>query len=208
MFGINTADDVPGHIFSSQMDHIRSIASSLPKGSKVLEIGCAWGRSTWCWLDELPEGSTLTVVDPFLFGRDGQRIHKHKKRQSQYFNNTIVNEIMDYWVIHGPQKTWESVISEHPKKNMIKQLYVGSSRSFAEENDETWNCVYLDGDHRYKHINRDLLDFEPRTDIICGDDYEPETQKDVIRAVDEMIARSGRKFWLDTDSVFWTATKN
>ena len=208
MFNIKTADDVPGHIFPSQMNHIRRIAASLPKGSNVLEIGCAWGRSTWCWLDGLPEGSTLTVVDPFLFGYDGLRIGKHKKRQAGVWNNPVVNDVMNYWEVNGPQKAWEAVIAEHPKKDMIKQLYVGFSRTFAAENNESWNVVYLDGDHRYKHINRDLLDFEPRTEMICGDDYEPETQQGVIQAVDEMIARTGRTFWLDPESVFWTATKN
>jgi hypothetical protein len=207
MFNIKSENDIPGHIFPSQMEHIKQIAASLPEGANVLEIGCAWGRSTWCWLSGLKEGSTLTVVDPFLFGSDGLRIGKHTKRQHRVWQNGVVDSIMRYWQEHGPEKTWKAVVEEHPKKHLIKNLYVGLSQDFALKNNETWDCVYLDGDHKYKSIKADLRNFEPRTNIICGDDYEPETQQGVVRAVTEMIEETGRKFWLDPNSVFWTATK-
>ena len=118
MFCIKDENDIPGHIFPSQMENIKQIAASLPEGANVLEIGCAWGRSTWCWLSGLKEGSTLTVVDPFLFGSDGLRIGKHTKRQHRVWQNSVVDSIMYYWQEYGPEKNLESSHRRTSKKTL------------------------------------------------------------------------------------------
>ena len=195
MFGIKDPNDVPGYIFQSQINEIQYLAQTLPKNANVLEIGCAWGRSTWCWLNALPEGSSLTVVDMFVFDN---RPGKHTKRMASWWRNPIVNDVMNYYCVNGQEKTVKKVIEEHPRKHLVKEVFSGTSQEFFEQNkDQKWDCVYLDGDHRYDGVKNDILNFEPKTEIICGDDYEPITQPGVVQAVNEMIKNTNRNLWVD-----------
>ena len=215
MFNIQTEGDVPGMILPEQCETLKKVASTLPDNANILEIGCWAGKSTWCWLSGLSSNASMTTVDPFVLDH---RTSKHAKRQKKIWYNETVNEVMRYFVKNGGVKTWRAVINEHPNKIAHKNLYVGYSQNFALENDTVWDCVYIDGDHSYEGVTSDLHNFEPRTTIICGDDYKPESrslnginikaQLGVVNAVNEMCERTGRKLWVDPDSCFWMATKN
>jgi len=217
MFNIKDPNDVPGYIFQSQIDQIQELAKTLPPNANVLEIGCAWGRSTWCWLNALPEGSTLTTVDIFMFDN---RPGKHTKRMASWWKNPVVDQIMEYYCTNGQEACVKKVLEEHPRKHLIKEIYKGSSRSFYERHpQQQWDCVYLDGDHAYDAIKEDIKNFEPNTKIICGDDYEPITQPGVVQAVTEMTTETGRTLWVDPGmkngvkkdkiyyNAFWVARK-
>lgn len=215
MFNIADENDIPGMVESDQCDTIKKIAQSLPEKAKVLEIGSWVGRSTWSWLNGLSPNDEMVTVDPFMLDA---KTGKHRKRQ-MLRKNQIVNEIMNYHLEHGGAKTWRAVIDEHPNKNAHKKLFVGLSTDFGEENNDTWDCVYIDGDHSYEGVKTDLEMFEPRTNIICGDDYKPEelpnpfggkpirAQLGVVQAVNEMCEKTGRTLWLDPKSCFWIASK-
>jgi hypothetical protein len=215
MFDINSEKDVPGMIEQPQCDTIIKVAQSLPKNAKVLEIGCWAGRSTWTWLNGLSPNAHMVTVDPFMLDH---KTGKHRKRQMAQKNQTV-NTIMNYFLEHGGEKTWRAVINQHPNKNVHKQLFVGLSYEFAKQNNEMWDCVYVDGDHSYEGIQSDLNIFEPRTNIICGDDFKPKelpnpyggrpirAQPGVVKAVEEMCEKTGRTFWKDPDSCFWMAIK-
>jgi len=195
MFGIKDPNDVPGYIFQSQIEQIQELARTLPPNSNVLEIGCAWGRSTWCWLNALPEGSSLTVVDIFMFDN---RKGKHTKRMHRWWKNKTVNDIMRYYCAYGQENCVRKVLDQHPRKHLLKEIYKGTSDSFYQKNlEQQWDCVYLDGDHSYNAVQNDLRNFEPNTNILCGDDYEVNRQPGVVKAVTEMINDTGRKLWVD-----------
>jgi len=216
MFLIKDENDVPGMIEPAQCDTIKRIGQSLPDNAKVLEIGCWAGKSTWSWLNGLSTNAYMVTVDPFMLD---SKTSKHRKRQ-MLRQNPIVNEIMDYFLVHGGEKTWRAVVDQHPNKNSHKKLYVGLSGDFAKENSDFWDCVYIDGDHSYEGVKTDLDFFESRTNIICGDDYKPEelpnpfggkpirAQLGVVQAVQEMCEKTDRKFWKDPNSCFWMATRN
>lgn len=199
---IRSERDVPGYITYEQCDKIKELAASLEAGAKVLEIGVCWGRSTWSWLSALPENSSLISIDPFILNKREKLV----KRQRKQWNNKTINEIMQYFLINGFQDSWQKIIQLHPRSNISKKLYVGTSENFINENlDETFDVVYLDGDHKYETVSYELRHFENNSKIICGDDYHP-SQSGVVKAIDEMIIRTGRIFWKDPNSRFWTAT--
>lgn len=214
MFNIVDENDIPGMIVPSECINIKKLAAKLTKGSKILEIGCWSGRSTWCWLDGAPEGAEIYTVDPFILDN---KTGKHAKRQNKIYHSKKINDIMNYFIENGGEKTWNAVIAEHPRKDLHKNLFVGFSNEFNAQHDIKWDCVYLDGDHSYDGVNLDISLFEPKTDIICGDDYSPQpgifrgigykAQLGVVKAVDEMCQRTGRYFWKDPDSSFWIASK-
>lgn len=207
MFKIKSDKDIPGFIQDEQAEHIKLLANSLPLNAQVLEIGCAWGRSTWCWLDGLPNDASLTVVDPFLIG-SGKGKKWHCEHQKERWNHKTINKIMKYWVAHGHESTWRVVIDHHPRKHLVKELIVDKSQNFAKNSNQKWDCVFVDGDHKYQEVKKDLELLEPNTDILCGDDYGPH-EPDVVRAVDEMIQATGRTLWTcPYNSWFWIAKKS
>lgn len=211
MFGIATYDDVPGMIMPSQCEDIIKIAKNLPPKSTVVEIGCAWGKSTWCWIEGLPAGSTLISIDIFML--DSKK-GKHRKRQQEVGNN-ISKSIIEYWMSHSGHDTVVKVIEEHPRKNLIEHvIYQGTSDSFDLSAIEKLDCVYIDGNHKYPYVRSDLEKFGNISDIICGDDYKPlgksgpyKPQMGVVEAVDEYCEKNNRQFWTDPESFFWTAIK-
>lgn len=188
---IQSAMDVPGMIPPGHCEEIKRLAESLPSHSTVLEIGTWLGRSTWCWLTYMPETCSLYSVDPFLI----EKPEKQAKRQKKTWRNPKINKIMDYALINGDQKTFDHIIASHPRKNLLKKFYQGTSQDYASlYPTEQYEIVWIDGDHLYDAVDNDLKNFENRTKIICGDDYDA-SLPDVVRAVDEMIIRTGRKFY-------------
>jgi hypothetical protein len=211
MFQIKNYNDVPGMIMPSQCEDIIKIAKKLPPKSTVVEIGCAWGKSTWCWLEGFPEESRLITIDVFML--DNKK-GKHKKRQ-QTLGNPIIDEIMNYWLTHTGLETLKKVLEEHPRKNVIDHfIYNGTSDSFDLSSIKKIDCVYIDGNHSYNYVKADLEKFGDISEIICGDDYKPEgrsgpykPQMGVVEAVDEYCEKNNRQFWTDPESFFWTALK-
>lgn len=206
IWNIESEMDVPGMIPPGQCEEIKRLAQNLSPGAVVLEIGIWLGRSTWCWLSHLPENSTLISVEPFVLTKPEKRVKKQRKT----WGNPKIEIIMDYYLKHGDQKTFEKIIDHHPRKHLLKKLHVGTSQEYTQLNpDETYDIVWIDGDHSYEAVDLDLKNFENRTKIICGDDYE-ETMVGVVKAVDEMIQRTGREFYrsnLDQPmNRFWKAT--
>ena len=57
--------DIPGFNNQQHLKSLMAFASSIPENSKVLEIGCAWGLSSWALMDSLPKGCKLHVCDTF-----------------------------------------------------------------------------------------------------------------------------------------------
>lgn len=188
---ISSELDVPGMIPPGHCQEIKNLAQSLNEGSTVLEIGVWLGRSTWCWLSYLPENCSLISIDPFVI----QKPEKQAKKQKKTWANPKIDEIMEFALANGDQQTFHSIINLHPRKHLLKKLFVGTSQDYAEQNpNDMYDVVWIDGDHLYEAIDKDLKNFENRTKIICGDDYH-ESLPDVIKAVDEMIKRTGKKFY-------------
>jgi hypothetical protein len=64
--------------------------------------------------------------------------------------------------------------------------------------EDTLDWVYIDGNHSYEYVRRDLAHYAPLVrpgGLIVGDDYVKSTRWDdgVIRAFDEFVAQSGMR---------------
>ena len=211
MFNIKNYEDVPGMILTPQCEDIIKIAKQLPENSTVIEIGCAWGKSTWCWIEGLPKGSTLITIDVFMLD---EKKGKHKNRQ-QTVGNPVINTIMEYWMQHTGYETVLKVLEEHPRKELVNHtIYHGSSSNFDLSKIKKLDCVYIDGNHKYPYVKADLEKYGNISKVICGDDYKPigksgsyKPQMGVVEAVDEYCKNNDRIFWTDPESFFWTALK-
>lgn len=197
-------EDIPGWIKPSQISLIESIAKNLPKNSKVLEIGCGYGRSTWAWLDVLDESCSLDIVDSWQL--DVNRLPTLTENQ----------EAIEFGKKHGQKKLFEEIISAHPKVNLLKNLYNESSKSLIKKKllDKNYDVVYIDGDHSYNVLYSELTYFS-NVKILCGDDYNFRQFKSVIRAVNNFLYHYGinyddiskdRLLEVDRRSFFWKIT--
>lgn len=102
----------------------------------LVEIGCAFGGSTCVLLSELAEGSHLTSIDPFLqdsmipFRADPETCTRN------------VRKVMDACKMPDRLRCWD--------------LLVDCSWNVARSWTHPLGLVFVDGDHRYEAVKRDV----------------------------------------------------
>jgi predicted O-methyltransferase YrrM len=122
--------------------------------NKILEIGCFEGLSSVFFADNFldHEKSRLTCVDPFLSINDNDH--------GQYLKN---NEEMNF----------DFNISSCKNSDKIT-IHKITSDKFFKNNNQTYNCIYIDGSHVPDFIKRDMensFDFLEKKGIMWMDDY-------------------------------------
>jgi hypothetical protein len=71
-----------------------------------------------------------------------------------------------------------------------------SSEQAVGHIDEGLDFVYIDGNHSYKYVKMDILNYFPKVrvgGVIGGHDYVPFHADNVVRAVDEFVSEHGRE---------------
>ena len=167
---------VPGYTSHAQMKIIEAVCKSIPSDSRILEIGCALGRSTVGWLNCINDTHNLDVMDTFT-------------QQSEFTIPSIINhspgwgpttpadiqtydEIIDYFKSHTHKETWDIVVKRHSNYKNIKNVYSSKLQDFMKENSTQphWDVVYLDALDETEEVISALNYFEG-AELICGDDY-------------------------------------
>lgn len=78
----------------------------------------------------------------------------------------------------------------------IWRTYSYKACEYIDNNE--WDFVYIDGDHGYEAVKRDIIDWWPKLQngrILAGHDYHS-SQPGVIQAVNEFVKESGRELRL------------
>ena len=180
---ITDKQQIPGLTSQRQHNWYRLLGKKLNESANVLEVGCGYGKSTWAWLDALPSTTNFYVLDSFVlpqpFSASTPRAFQlHYSRQfgmtrkylKKYFN--------------ADQKTvFNNVIQQHPKFNLIKDIFDSTFQEWKKTNNIEFDLVYLDGDHDYDEVSSQLKYFS-NCPCICGDDY---FWPSVSTAVDEFV---------------------
>ena len=199
--------DIPGFNNQQHLKSLMAFASSIPENSKVLEIGCAWGLSSWALMDSLPEGCKLHVCD--TFGLNGSQKQTHyngvMKKNS---NNPAIVYAMNLYMEKDHRTVYDYCASQHPKYFSVhKKTHQMKSIELLKQ-DSKWDMVYLDGAHSYRNVKNELK-YLNGTQYLCGDDYHP-AHDGVMRAVDEFLRNNKYIFKhdnFDTASGFWKMEK-
>ena len=164
---IQSLEEIPGWTHYWQHDYFPELVKLLPDNPNVLELGCGYGRSTWAWLNALPLHTKFYIVDNFTLE------DYNSQTQKEYFLNTI---------------------EQHPKFTVIKKIFHEDYESWEKNNNLNFDLVYIDADHRYEQITKQLEYFK-NVPILCGDDYEYK-HPGVVKAVDEFKVKYTKKFTL------------
>lgn len=184
---ITSAEDVPGWTTNVQHLNYEDLVNILPKNPKVLELGCGWGKSTWAWLDILPDTAEYYIVDNFSmpYWMLEQSVSLWRRLNISRPNLTDKQLRRIYKRNIDQRKIFNAIINQHPKQHLIKKVWhmSGDQWKSCEEYTTEWDLVYLDDDHSYLTV-RDWLERFKNVPIICGDDYHP-NHTGVVSAVDE-----------------------
>ncbi len=189
--------DIPGFNNVAHNEKLKETAKLVKPSSRVLEVGTAWGRSTWSLLDDLPSPFELHVLDPFTHLEGGKMKH-YEGCMKKHSDNMCQRYALKIFVEQGQLACWNWGVPQHPRYDsehvVVHQML---SEKFRETDDNEWGLVYLDGNHSYPNVSAELNKWAD-CPIICGDDYHP-VHKGVIQAVDEFLVRyPDREFWYDT----------
>jgi len=68
---ITKAMDIPGETTELQHEWYQKIVNWFYYKPKILEIGCAWGRGSWAWLDCITDTNdgSLEILDNWAYSR-------------------------------------------------------------------------------------------------------------------------------------------
>lgn len=145
------------------------LATKAKECTSIIEFGCYHGRSTRALADNIQRFGTIWAVDPW----NGDYINEcgeALKIVNTYVMPQFISNLKEH-VTHGrviPVRTW-SYLFELPFKV---------------------DMIFIDGDHRYETVMRDIkkaLKLTKSGGIISGHDYDFPGWPGVKKAVDELL---------------------
>lgn len=172
---IQHAETIEGWFPNYDMESLYILADNFIKeGGKVLEVGSWKGRSSYILAALCKERNAhLTCIDSF--------------------KGLVLTDHVKYDLYHGAGGYYKEAEKDdfiHFIKDnlagMPVDLLKGDSRQFYDTFPyETFDLIFLDGDHDYPIVGEDVINFWPRVKVggvYCGHDYEH--PNDVSKAVD------------------------
>lgn len=168
---------IGGWMSERELTWLATMASSC---NKIVEFGCHHGRSTRAIADNAPLGAKIWAVDPW---------------GGNYKNEDGTSVNIDTYVM--PQ-------FRHNLHDHIVSGKVIPVRQFSHKFglDEKVDMVFLDGDHRFEAVYRDIIAakrlLKPEG-LLCGHDYDHPEWPGVKLAIDAMSLKVERE-----DLIWWT----
>ena len=150
-----------------------------------VEIGVYKGANAKNILDYL-NIKQLVLVDPW----QGEIDIKTGIMQNQLFYENLYNEV-------------KNKFSNNPKVQIIREFSINAAKMF---DDEKFDFIYIDGDHRYQEVLKDLEAWYPKlryAGVMCGDDYGHPSGIGVIKAVTEFSFKHKLIIHYGEDNQFW-----
>jgi hypothetical protein len=145
----------------------------------ILEVGVAWGYLADHLLRNLPS-LQYTGIDPYLTGYD------ENDAFPRYVSDIFQDESqrsMDRLFVAVQKKLLDQYSD---RAHLIRKR---SLDALNEVQNETFDLIFLDGDHRFSTVAWELESFWPRVSqggILAGDDYD---WPDVARAANEFAIK-------------------
>jgi len=153
----------------------RTIGLDMPS---VVEIGVYKGDMSRRLL--IHPNLCLTMIDPW-----GEYVAETYKKSG------------DEYAMHTPEE-WDEIKAKALDsvswaKDRVR-VYQGTSEGAAEFFEDTFDIVFIDGDHSYEQTSKDIKAWWPKVKedgYLGGHDYRDDKNYGVIEAVDEFVAEYG-----------------
>lgn len=144
---------------------------------RMLEIG-VWqaAGSTQVWLEHLPVGSELVLLDawrPYASAADldrgGEAASSWNYAQMDAQCEAAFRAAVEHLRVYEARVGTGRGVS-------VQLVRARASEALAWMRDGSFDLVYVDGDHKYEQVRRDLRHacrlVHPERGIVCGDDLE------------------------------------
>lgn len=153
--------DIPGMMNVVDLNIIANVTSLVPENGHILEIGCYLGRTSNAICAAKHPSTKFSIIDPFGFGTpikhpgyDGS-VTNWQKAQEIYSQSKKIKTVFDYFM---------------KDKEGQFQTIVDSSLTYKFT--DSYDFVFIDGDHSYSSVVSDINNFISNEDtLIGGDDY-------------------------------------
>lgn len=122
----------------------------------MVEIGCYQGESTQIWCENFKK---VFAIDPWVSGKGYD--------ENDYASKEMKNAV---------ETTFDSLLKKYDNLEKIKNF---SYEVFGQFEDESLDFVYIDGEHTYDGVNKDIELYLPKIKkggYIAGHDYKPKWQ--------------------------------
>lgn len=116
---------------------------------------------------------------------------------------------LEQLVQRGHRGFYDWITQQHPNHTQHTTHEMLSSQFIRTFPNQSFDCVYLDGDHSYETVNEELKHFDA-VPTLCGDDYG-EAHPGVMKAVKELKSRHPQRVWQEPKhhlrSGFWSLVR-
>lgn len=157
-----------GEKWFNYQDVYKRIVNSIPEGGHIVEVGAWKGASTsYLAVEAQHKKMRIDVVDTWF----GSEEHKETPEVT---TNCLFGVFID---------------NLRPLINLINPIRTDSISASKMYHDESIDAVFIDADHGYESVKKDILAWMPKVKtggILAGHDYI-RTHSGVIQAVDELI---------------------
>lgn len=157
---------VMGRRFHHDRTSLKEISERIARREVMVEVGSLAGFSTRVFTQHF---NKVISVDPYRPGYDAMDGNSNARRLE------LARSLFLLRFFDDPR---------------VEQLNVKSTDAAGRFDDASLDFVYVDGDHTYQGVKDDLVAWLPKIrpgGFIGGDDYDWGEQKDVQRAVREIL---------------------
>ncbi|HBN75416.1 MAG TPA: hypothetical protein DD473_06285 [Planctomycetaceae bacterium] len=154
---------IPGHMTSTELTLMASLAADLPPGSRWAEVGTLCGRSLLAVGLAASENTELVSVD----------VNWGSERRANVSAHDVFHELAS---------TRCEILAIHA-------LRASSHRAVETFRDHWFDVVFIDAAHDYESVNQDIQLWLPKVKpggLLCGHDFSRDWPG-VIRAVNELL---------------------
>lgn len=173
-------NEFDGTVDEIEYDVLKNLSIEANKINKMfmVEIGALFGLSTQAILEGISSKTKVISIDNFMWNPIGLTPKRHEK---------LLNLNMQYFL---NKKMLEIHNGDSSSENLVKRL------------NNNVSLVYIDGDHSYEGVKKDI-NFAKKinANIICGDDFH---FSGVKKAVEENFKNSFEII----NSTFWIYRKS
>jgi hypothetical protein len=159
-----------------------SLLRQMPKGAICAEIG-VWLGDFSTEILEVTKPKSLHLIDPWKYETDGpasQSLYGGKVGESQEYIDSVYDTVLERF-------------ARELRSGTVVLHRAASSEAALTFPDEYFDWIYIDGNHLYEFVKRDLESYHSKVKqggYITGDEYGEPGWWDggVEKAVDEFVA--------------------